>query len=143
MAERTAGAPAAATSDGRLQHLNQTIARRYGSITIPPAALLLAVIGVGILAAPHRYTSGSYQLAFRLVPARVGGLIFLAAGTAALLRPRHHWAVAALVAVHVTWALIVAAAVFTETGVPPTAPAYPVAVAVVLFQAVAGTGYRP
>lgn len=136
MAGPSVGSPAAA-SRGRVQRINTSIAARYGSIVVPPCAALLAVIGAGILAAPDRYTTGAYRVAFQICPAYVGAAVFVAAGLAVLLRPRS-WSLAALVAVHVTWALIVAAAAFTQPDVTPTAPAYPAAVAIILFQAIAG-----
>lgn len=140
MAGTPAGGPAAAR--GRFQRLNSRIAAVYGSIVVPPAALLLAAVGVGIVVAPHRYTTGSYQLAFDLAPARLIGAVFVAAGAAALLRPRWPAALGALVAVHVAWALVVVAAAATRPDVSPTAPAYPLFAAWVLFSAVAGMGYR-
>lgn len=139
MAEPSADKAAAA---GRpILRLNERVAGRYGSITVPPSALVLAMIGVGVLAQPDRYSAGSYQLAFRLCPSPVFGAIFAAVGVAALARPKR-WTLAVLVEVHICWAFIVTVSTFTKPNVSPTAVAYPGAVAWVLFCSVAGMGHR-
>jgi hypothetical protein len=142
MADPTAGQPAAATSGARFQRLNRRIAQRYGSIIVPPAAALLVIIGTGITVAPNRYTSGSYRVAFQLCPARGIGILFVVTGTAALALPCWWGTLAALVAVHITWGLVVTFSSISRPGVSPTAFAYPTFVAWVLFCSVAGMDYR-